>query len=460
MILRGLAVATLLLFCTGSPLSGEWPLVWDFDGRSDTPVAAVAGAGGDLWVLSDSNVQGGSMSRGVLLRIASDSEIIWATDDPLLTAPAALAVRADGAAIAIGWLANAVQLTAFDADGAIAWSRSRSGLTNEFGFRGPTPAPSWDPEGNPAGGGAWRIPVGLGGDFAVLSFAPNGEPLPDIVWSPPAGEGGATSLLPRPGGSLLVAGIVENVSPPGWWIVALDAKGGVDWSRFEDGETQAGAFSGAFLLSADPVRVWADDETMCGNFSLRVWSLDAKSGAPLWASTWPTGGSPECESFTPESVTIAGGRILASGIAKVPASGASFDPTAVSIDAATGELQWARVFDGATTGLRTAIASPDGSALLASSLFPNPSPGPTPLWLASWDRDGAACAPPLELLPARIQSSFALPDEGLLLVGKVFSGVGGTADDLVLQRVDNPCAALFVDGFEAGDTLAWSASVP
>lgn len=450
------AAATLfLLLVGGAPAWAAWPLVWDFDSRSDEPVAAALGAGGDLWVLSESNLQGQAQPRGVLLRLDGDGGIVWATDDPMLTAPLALALRADGTALAIGRVGATLQLTAFGADGEIAWRRTREGLAADFPFTGPSSSPIWDDVS-----AVWRIPAGVSGAFAVLSFAADGEPLPDLLWSPPGGDARATSVLPRAGGGLLVAGIVEEVAVPGWWVVALDTGGLPDWSRFEDGETVAGAFSGAFLLSADPVRVWADDETHCGLFSLRLWALDAAAGTPLWDATWPTDGFPGCESFTPDSVTLAGGRIVAAGSANVPASGASFDAVVVALDAATGGLEWVRVFAGATTAIRGEIASRDGGALLATTLFPNPNPGPTPLWFAGWDRGGTPCAPPLELLPARIQSSFALPDNALLLVGNAFSFGGGTSDDLIVQRIDNPCPALFADGFETGDPSAWLLGPP
>lgn len=436
-------------------MRADWPLIWDFDGRADEPAAAQLGPGGDLWVLSESYAQGAGTSLSVLLRIGTDGGIVWATDDPGLANPVALALRADGSALALGRSNTVLQVTAFTAEGGIAWSRTRTEVAPDFVFTGPHASPIWD-----EAAAAWRIPTGIGGDFAVVSYAANGDALPDLLWSPPEGTGKVTSILPRAGGGLLISGLVEDDPPPGWWTVALDAAGVEDWKHFENGETVAGAFSGAFLLSAEPVRVWADDETHCGLFSLRLWSLDAATGAALWDATWPTTGFPGCDSFTPDSVTLSGGRIVAAGVGNVASVSASFDPIVVSFDAATGGTEWERIFVGATTGIRAEVASVSGTALVASTLFPQPNPGPTPLWLSSWDRDGATCASPFEVLPARIQSSFATPSGHWLLVGDAFSFSGTTADDLVIQRVNAPCGALFADGFESGDTQAWSSVHP
>lgn len=451
----------------GAAARAEWPLVWDFDGRGDEPVAARLGssgaAAGDLWVLTSSYAQGQISPQAVLLRLAPDGGIVWTGEDPDLHAPQALALRDDGTTLAIGPEAGStLRVTAFTAAGAIAWSRTRAGVAADQPLNGPHAAPVWD--ASAAGGdGAWRIPCGLGGDFAVLSFTAEGDPLPDIVWSPPAGDGRATSLLPRAGGGLLVAGLV-NLTPPGWWTVALDAAGAEVWKQFEDGGTVAGIFTGAFLLSADPVRLWADDETHCGLFSLRLWALDAATGAPLWGATWPPNDVPNCNSFTPDSVSLEGDRIFAAGVGNVATVGASFDPIGVSFDAASGAHQWARVFAGATTGIRAEVASIGGGALLASTLFPSPNPGPTPLWVAAWDREGASCGAPRELLPARVNGAVALqPSDGTaaaLLVGYGFNLAGASQEDLAVQRIDDPCAGLFHDGFESGGTTNWSAQQP
>lgn len=446
------AVFALAGLAAGVAARADWPLVWDFDGRPDKPVAARVGAGGDLWVLSESYAQGAATSHGVLLRIGPDGEILWATAAPELPQPTGLALRAGGRALAIGRSSSTLRVTAFSDSGAVEWSRTRTGVAPELVFTGPRSAPIWD-----EAAAAWRIPAGLGGDLAVLSFTEDGDPLPDVLWSPPTGTGSVTSILPRPGGGLLISGVVEDDSPPGWWTVAFDAAGTEVWSRFEDGGTPAGAFSGAFLLSADPVRAWADDETGCGLFSLRLWSLDAATGAPLWTATWPP--APGCATFTPDSVTLAGDRIVAAGVGNVPVLAASFDAVTAAFDAATGELAWTRVFAGATTGIRSEVVSVGGTALVATTLFPLPNPGPTPLWLASWDFAGDTCAAPVEIVPARVEASFALSGAdgaGWLLVGDGFNFDGATTNDIILQRVADPCGTLFADGFETGDTAIWS----
>lgn len=443
----------------GADAHAEWPLVWDFDGRGDEPVAARLGAtgaaAGDLWVLASSYVLGESSPHAVLLRINPDGVIEWTGADPDLHAPQALALRDDGTTLVIGRQGTGLRATAFTAEGTIAWSRSRTGVAADIPMNGPHASPIWDAS---AGGvGAWRIPSGLAGDFAVISFTANGDLLADVVWSPPTAGGRATSLLPRAGGGLLVAGLTENLSPPGWWTVALDAAGNEVWKQFEDGGTTAGLFSGAFLLSADPVRLWADDETRCGLFSLRLWALDATSGVPLWGATWPPNDVPNCHSFTPDAVTLDGDRIVAAGVGNVPSVGAAFDPIAVSFDAASGTNEWASVFAGQATGIRAEITLTGGGAVLASTHFPNPNGGPTPLWVSAWDREGASCGAPRELLPARVSAAITLPPSqgtaGALLVGYGFNRAGATLEDIVVQRIVDPCAGRFRDGFESVGTV-------
>lgn len=460
-----LTLVVAVLFCGADSAHSTWPLLWDFEGRGDEPVAARFGAGGDLWVLTSSYAQGQTSPQAVLLRIGADGEIVWTGEDPGLNVPQALALSADGSALAIGRAGTEMRITAFTPDGALAWSRNRTGVAADFALNGPQASPIWDESASGVGGaGAWRIPSGVAGDFAVLSFSADGEALPDIVWSLPAGAGRATSVLPRPGGGLLVAGPRENFIPLGWWTVALDAAGAEVWKTFDDGGTNAGIFTGAFLLSADPVRLWADDETLCGVFSLRLWSLDAATGAPLWDATWPPNDVPNCHGFTPDGVILEGDRIFASGVGNVAPVGASFDPIALSFDAADGTHQWARVLAGATSGIRGEVAAIGGGALLASTLFPNPNPGPTPLWVSAWDRDGGSCDAPSQLLSARVNAALTVPANGgtgaALLVGYGFNFAGASQEDLVVQRLDDPCAGLFRDSFESGGTTLWSAIQP
>ena len=114
----------------GAAARAEWPLVWDFDGRGDDPVAARLGANGaaagDLFVLASSFAQGQVSPHAELLRIAPDGGIVWTVGDPDLHAPQALALRDDGSTLAIGREGSGIRATAFTAAGTLAWSRSRS----------------------------------------------------------------------------------------------------------------------------------------------------------------------------------------------------------------------------------------------------------------------------------------------------------------------------------------------
>ena len=449
---RRLAGTGAVLLLAAAAAHAAWPVIWDYDGRSDQPVAAALAPGGDLVVLVEAWAQGASAPCGVLLRIGPDGQVAWATPDCELTGPTGLALAGDGRALALSRVGGNLRVTAFTATGAIDWSRTRAGLVPETPFMGPAAQPVWD-----AAAAAWRIPAGLGSDFAVLSWNAVGDPLPDLLWTPPAGDAVATAVAPRPGGGVVVSGWVD-LTVPGWWVVALDAAGVEAWRRFEDGGTAAGLFSGAFPVAVDAARVtmWADDETGCGLFSLRLWSLDAATGAPLWATTWPD--PPACDYFIPDVVRLAGDRILAAGATTVFGGAASPTTAAVSFDAADLQPVWAREFAGTTNTIRAEVASAGGAALSASTLFPPVNPGPTPLWTAAWSRDGVACGAPVELLPAYVAASFADAAGRWLLVG--YGAPGTTGSDLLVQLVADPCTALFRDGFESGDVSAWSSSVP
>lgn len=436
-----------------------WPFSWDFASRSDAPVAARVGPGGDLWLLAESAVQGLAFERAVLLRIDRGGNLLWGTEDPGLFAPSALALRPDGSALAIGVEVDGTfRATAFAPDGTIRWSRRRPELAPDSVFSGPHAEPIWDEVLS-----AWRVPAGIEGDLAVVSFGANGEALPELRWSPPAGTGRANSLLLRPGGGLLLAGTIQDSPPPGWWVVAFDAKGTELWRHFESGAAPAGAFGGAVLLSTDPVRLWAVDETACGIFSLLLWALDAATGAPIWDTTWPPPG--DCDSFTPYTVALAGDRIFAGGLGDVDDIDATqLDPIALAVNATNGEVDWARTVASPSFGIDSALVVGEDGILLASSHFPPGGFGTAPLSIAAWSLAGRACVIPSQPLPARVPFALAQPATGggaaihRLLVGGTYDP--STAEDVLVQRVVDACSTLFADGFDSGGTRAWSLTTP
>lgn len=432
----------LVLGCMATAAHGSWPFAWDLAGRSDTPVAALPTEDGGLQVLARAHAVGEPAPRSVLLDIGDDGSLRWTREVPGPPA-VALARGPDGSTAALARAASAFSLSIIDATGQLLWSRARSDLDPEETFFGRSAGPAWD-----AQAGAWRVPAGRAGGFVVLSFAADGTPLPDLTWSPPQGDGSASSVLPRPTGGLLVAGTVDT-SPPGWWIVAFDAAGVEQWRRFEDGGTAAGVFSAAFLLQADPVLAWAGDETTCGLFSLRLWSLAAADGAPRWARTWPeTGAPPACDSFQPRTTVLADGAVIAAGQGDAPTGGSGFDAVVVRFDAAGGAPLWARAYTGATTTLESLAAPTAAGVVLAASLFPPVNPGPVPQWAATWDTIGAPCAPPRRLADARGVALVPGADTVYAVgyaAGRVTQASG---DDVLVQRVDDPCAGRFGDGFE------------
>jgi hypothetical protein len=72
------------------------------------------------------------------------------------------------------------------------------------------------------------------------------------------------------------------------------------------------------------------------------------------------------------------------------------------------------------------------------------------MWLSTWDRSGAPCAAPQRLVDGRVVDTLAAGADQALVVGY---GQGlssaGSASDVLVQRVDDPCAGHFGNGFEA-----------
>jgi hypothetical protein len=260
-------------------------------------------------------------------------------------------------------------------------------------------------------------------------------------------------VLPRADGGLLISGSASLLpAPPGWWTVALDAEGGEVWRHFSQGAFAAGVFSGAFLLSSDPVRLWANDETECGVFSLLLWSIDAITGDPLWTATWPPQDSPvPCRSMTPHSVVLAGDRVIAGGKSNVHPLD-SEKSVALSFDAVTGASLWARAFDDSTASVvQGQAAATEDKVLLATSLFHQPGED-APLKLSTWYSDGTTCVEATPLQTARVIAVLPTADAGVILVGSRFSA--STANDLIVQRTDVPCQWRFADGFESESAAA------
>lgn len=428
--------------CSATDARAGWPFAWDLAGRSDTPVAALSTDDGGLQVLALAYAVGEPSPRSVLLEIGADGGLRWTRE---VTGPNAVALARgpEGSTAVLSRAASQFALSTVDATGQLQWSRTRSDLSPKEAFFGRSAGPAWD-----AQAGAWRVPAGRAGDFVVLSFAPDGTPLPDLTWSPPQGDGSASSVLPRPSGGLLVAGTVDS-TPPGWWIVAFDAAGVEQWRRFEDGGTAAGVFSGAFLLQADPVLAWADDESTCGLFSLRLWSLAAADGAPRWARSWPeTGAPPACDSFQPSAAVLDGGAVVAAGRGDAPTGGSGFDAVVLRFDAASGAPTWARAYTGTSTTIESFATPTPSGVLLAASLFPPVNPGPVPHWAVAWDTSGTPCAAPRRLADSRGVALVPGADT-VFVVGYAAARVTtGSGDDVLVQRVDDPCAGRFGDGFE------------
>lgn len=461
-VILGLVGLVLAGLGMASPVHAAWPLTWDNDGAADDAIATRLGPNGDLYLLATSDTVG-DPPHAVLLRVDPEGNVVWTGIDLDMRTPLSFALRPDGGVLVTGReTGNTLRATSFAAvDGSVQWSRTRADVTWSEAFFGPDAEPIWS-----VFDAGWWIPMRQGDDFAVVGYDAVGDPLPDWTWTPPNGPGGASTVRPLLDGGLYVGGSSDgdfgpDGEAPGWWIVATDEFGSELWSHFEDGDTPAGNFSNAFLLESansgegatDAVIAWADDETAHGVFSLRLWSLDPDTGDELWAATWPP---PGLFSFTPQSVVVSDDRVVASGF--TDAFGNFGDAVAISFDAATGDVVWERIFSGGTRAIETAVVTDNGSALLATSLFPSPNPGPTRVWTSTWNRAGDACSPPQEILPARIVGAVRAGPDLWLIAGN--GSEMDTLNDVVVQQLADPCTFIFANGFESGDTTGWSSSVP
>ncbi len=427
-----------LVFCS-TPAYADWPVIWDGESRGDISITAQLGDGDDhLYVLAQTYVQSTASPRASLLRLRPSGSIEWLGIDSEMRNPASMALHPSGSTLVAGIGAgSAVSITSFSAvDGSVEWRRSLVDAVWGDQMFGTPAEPTWSESD-----AEWWMPVGKNGKFAVVGYDIAGTAIPEWSWAPPAGIGSATAVQARTGGGFFVAGTFhDGATPPGWWTVAVDGSGGELWRHFDDGDTGADLFSGAKFLATedDSLIACAIDETACGVFSLRLWSLNPTDGTERWSRSWPPPG--DCSSFVPHSVVASGDRIIATG------GSTALSNTVLSFDNADGALLWQREFSGSTSVVNSAVSSRDGSALVATSLFPNPNPGPLPLWAAAWDRSGTACGEPQELLPARVTASVRGRGNRWLIVGYGFSSE--TLEDIVVQAVRSPCGLLFGDGFE------------
>lgn len=423
----------------------SWSVVWD-GGANDRTVAAGFSAAHGIRVLTES---------GSLLAISAEGVVLWTVETGLEGEMKALSLRDDGVTAVLaetgsGFPVRDLHFAVVDAGGALLWSRMRADAGGRMGIREQVPAPYWDEAGQ-----RWLLPGRVQSDFAALGYTDTGTELPDIRWTPPTPSAASTlrasSVLPRPGGGVLLAGIVFPIvqgptAVPVWWTVALDAGGNEVWRNVSDGGTQHDAFSGAHLLSADPVILWANDETACGVFSLHLWSLHPQSGQALWARTWPLEtAAPDCKGFisgfSPDEVRIDGASIVAGGLV------AENIAQVFAADADTGLPRWHATQGSQMIATRLALGPDD--IMLLSSQFPPGGSGAPPLIASAWRSHGVQCQSPQQVAGAnmRLLAAWADNQGRRFLVGTRWSAA--TFEDVVVHMdAGLGCGPLFKDGFE------------
>lgn len=421
---------------TPGSASTVWSLTWN-GGAQDEPVAADFLPSPGLRVVTWS---------GTVLAISSQGELLWTAETGLSGDAKAIRLRADGSMALLSETPN-LHLTVLDSGGTLLWSAPGPVAPGPDGIHGRLQPPWWDEAGQ-----RWLVAAGIERDFAALAFTDDGAALPVLRWAPPAPEHvkvlRATSLLPLTAGGVIMSGLVYPASsgpasPPVWWTVALDGHGAELWRQLSDGGTARDAFSGAYLLASDPIVLWANDESDCGNFSLYLWALDAATGNEIWRRTWPLLPTPSCDGFDPLDVVVDSGSIWAHGLLKQHSTGLFNAPQVLKLDPGSGVLQWS-----ATDGhdMLRAVASPGNSGVtLLSSGFP--TSGALPVVASSWDASGNACRHATLMTQMTPLAAWQLVDGDRLLVGRRFDPT--TGEDLEVTRVRGlDCNDLFASGFE------------
>jgi hypothetical protein len=340
-----------------------------------------------------------------------------------------------------------VYLVKTDADGNELWSRTFGGPMNDYGA-----ALARASDGGFAIAGQWEQNPQTFDAYLVRTDAQG-----NLLWERTYDRGDderAHAVWPTSDGGFVLAGQAWELGPTfgsyDVWLIKTDADGNVEWDRLFALEAESSDVAVAVQETADGGFVIAG-ETQGSVWAVYLIRTDAL-GHALWQRTFNRG-------------TVAGGRAIAqtadggfvvAGDWVTPIGGT--DVLLFKTDA-DGVPVWDHVYGGLDSDRANSVRRlPDGGFAVAG--YGDSEDG------SSWD----AYLLRTDELGVELWSGTyggAMDDRGwsvlpsadghLLVAGWTYSSGAGQGDALLLMVADGD---LFLDGFESGDTSAWSLALP
>ncbi|MGI9341358.1 MAG: hypothetical protein ACR2QV_00805 [Gammaproteobacteria bacterium] len=264
-------------------------------------------------------------------------------------------------------------------------------------------------------------------DVWVLKVDADGELLWDRRFGGAATDWASAVVTTRDGG-LAVGAYTQDESggPYDFWVIKLDADGGLLWQRrYGGGDTD---WSNAITETLDGGLVVVGHTESKGAGGADFWVLKVNAeGEPVWDRTFGTAKSDYASTVT---ATRDGG-VIVGGMTQ---AAKGFDIRVIKLDDA-GNIGWDREFGGAGSDWVRAIVETRSGDFALGGYTDSQGAGLNDVWLLKLSADGS-------LLSERTfgdsgnewaRALVELPDGALALAGDTYSTGAGAADVLVLK---------------------------
>ncbi len=455
-----------MLATAAAPLAAAIEWTDRFDGPdhlADVGHAVVAGPEGSVYVAGSSaewvDPTLATTSR-IVLRIAADGTRLWERRDTIGfsgSSTANLAVDSAGNLLVLTTEEPfaAVVIDKISPDGALLWSQSFAPPGGNFARA----------EGIAIGPAdtvhAVWFEYNLGDVGAVAKLEPSGIVDWTRRYAGPGGGAEPAALAVDAAGSIYVAGSATVGDSADFALWKYSAAGELAWVKTE-GSPLGFAHDRAvgLALDGDSVLVagtWAMNSGVGNDFA--VVRIDA-AGQRLWLAT---SRNPAGDSDWAYAMTLAAdGRIYLAGASEIAPN--HLAPVVAAFDSA-GLPLWSRSFDGGVVanGYFFAVACDAAGHPYAAGYDSDPVVGES-IFVAALAADGAPVwtsrHAPVAGQPSAAADLAVASDSAVVVTGSTWyeRPSGGFDRDLVTLRYRG--AAIFFDGFEAGDPGQWSALQP
>lgn len=240
----------------------------------------------------------------------------------------------------------------------------------------------------------------------------------------------ASGVVETRDGGLALAAYTQDApgAPYDFWVIRLDADGGLLWERRYGGAATDWTNGIAETADGNLVVVGHTESKGAGNADYWVLKLDPR-GEVVWDHTF---GGPGVDYATAVTATADGGAVVTGQTQAVGAP--AFDSRVLKLDAA-GNVVWDRVFGGAQDDwLRWAVETRDGGLAFAGYTT-SQGAGLYDVWMLKLDHDGGLLwdrtfgGPENDWARAVVE----MPDGGLAFAGDTRSSGAGELDVLVLR---------------------------